>query len=136
MIRHFEYSMPKTMMLNVCKNVLEKLDYEIDVYAPESDIVITKPIKIRRIFRPYDYRIYIQITDHVEVYIALELPVENIYTILRGAEKNILESSPLGSGIIVQQAENAIPFRLQKKIFTPLGTALEKENLNSSKIGE
>ena len=48
MVREYIYEIPKSDVLEHCRDLLVKLDYEIDIYASETDILITKPIKIRR----------------------------------------------------------------------------------------
>ena len=120
MVRQFEYNMPKDELLAQCKAVLESLDYEIDIYAPESYTLITKSIQFRRILRRYNYVIYIQVTDKVDVYIAAERSIFN-----RGSE-----SSLGGTGIIIQQPENALPVRLQNRIFSPIEYGLSRKNIN------
>lgn len=119
MVRQFEYNMPKDELLAQCRAVLESLDYEIDIYAPESYALITKSIQFRRILRRYNYVIYVQVTDKVDVYIAAERSIFN-----RGSE-----SSLGGTGIIIQQPENALPVRLQNRIFSPIEYGLSRKNI-------
>ncbi len=119
MVRQYEYNMPKDQVLADCLSVLESLDYEIDIYAPESDVLTTKSIQFRRILRRYNYLIYIQVNDKVEVYIAAERSIFN-----RGSESTLG-----GSDIIIQQPENALPINLQNRIFSPIEKALKKKKI-------
>ena len=119
MVRQYAYDMPKDNVLAQCKAVLETLDYEIDIYAPESHALITKSINFRSILRRYNYLIYIQVTDNVDVYIAAERSIVN-----RGSK------SVLGlTGIIAQQPENAMPYGLQKRIFAPIDKGLKRKKI-------
>ena len=61
MVREYIYEIPKSDVLEHCRDVLVKLDYEIDIYASETDILITKPLKIRRALRRYDYIVFVQV---------------------------------------------------------------------------
>ena len=70
MVREYSYQIPKSDVLEHCRNILIKQDYDIDIYASESDILITKPIKIRRGLRRFDYTVFVQITDRIEIYVA------------------------------------------------------------------
>ena len=72
MVREYIYEIPKSDVLEHCRDVLVKLDYEIDIYASETDILITKPIKIRRVLSRYDYIVFVQVTDRIEIYVAAE----------------------------------------------------------------
>ena len=119
MVRQYAYDMPKNNVLALCKAVLEKLDYEIDIYAPESHALITKSINIRRIVRRYNYLIYIQVTDKVEVYIAAERSIVN----------RELKSALGGTDNITQQPENALPYGFQKRIFTPIEKGLKRKKI-------
>lgn len=124
MVRQFEYNMPKDEVLVQCKTLLESLDYEIDIYAPESHTLITKSIQFRRILRRYNYVIYVQVTDKVEIYIAAERSIFN-----RGSE-----SSVGGTGIIIQQPENALPIQLQERIFSPIEKGLNQKKIKRIRL--
>ena len=108
MVREYIYEIPKSDVLEHCRDILVKLDYEIDIYASETDILITKPIKIRRALRRYDYIVFVQISDRIEIYVAAE----------RSIFKRGSESTVGGSGLIEKQSEDALPFSLQKKILS------------------
>ena len=110
MVNHYSYLIPKDEVLALCKRAILKLDYDIDIYAPESNILITKSRKIRKVLRRYDYVIYIQVGDKVNVHISAERSIFN-----RGSE-----SSFGGDEIIIKQPEGLMPYSLQKKIFIPI----------------
>ena len=124
MVREYIYEIPKSDVLEHCRNILVKLDYEIDIYASETDILITKPIKIRRsILWKYDYIVFVQITDRIEIYVAAERSVFN-----RGSESTIG-----GSSLIEKQSEDALPFTLQKRILIPIHRSMIKQKFRPRK---
>ena len=77
MVNHYSYLIPKDEVLALCKRAILKLDYDIDIYAPESNILITKSRKIRKVLRRYDYVIYIQVGDKVNVHISANKNIFN-----------------------------------------------------------
>jgi len=105
MVREYIYEIPKSDVLEHCRNLLVKLDYEIDIYASETDILITKPIKIRRTLRRYDYIVFVQVTDRIEIFVAAERSVFK-----RGSESTIG-----GSSLIEKQSEDALPLLYRKE---------------------
>jgi len=124
MVREYIYEIPKSDVLEHCRDLLVKLDYEIDIYASETDILITKPIKIRRsILWKYDYIVFVQITDRIEIYVAAERSVFN-----RGSESTIG-----GSSLIKKQSEDALPFSLQKRILIPIHRSMIKQKFRPRK---
>ena len=123
MVREYIYEIPKSDVLEHCRNILVKLDYEIDIYASETDILITKPIKIRRGLGRYDYIVFVQVTDRIEIYVAAERSVFN-----RGSESTIG-----GSSLIEKQSEDALPFSLQKKILIPIHRSMIKQKFRPRK---
>ena len=123
MVREYIYEIPKSDVLEHCRDILVKLDYEIDIYASETDILITKPIKIRRALRRYDYIVFVQISDRIEIYVAAE----------RSIFKRGSESTVGGSGLIEKQSEDALPFSLQKKILIPIHKSMIKQKFHPQK---
>lgn len=123
MVREYIYEIPKSDVLEHCRDILVKLDYEIDIYASETDILITKPIKIRRALRRYDYIVFVQISDRIEIYVAAE----------RSIFKRGSESTVGGSGLIEKQSEDALPFSLQKKILIPIHRSMIKQKFRPRK---
>ena len=119
MVNYYGYDLPKTEILNICKTILINLDYEIDVFAPETNVIITKMTKIRIGLRRYDYLVYIKITDRVEIHIA--------------GERNIFgrkSESSLGRGGSFKQPQVSMPSSFQKQIFNPIKRGLKKKILD------
>ncbi|MBC8346707.1 MAG: hypothetical protein ISR82_02725 [Candidatus Marinimicrobia bacterium] len=110
MAREFQYNIPKSDVLDKCRKILVKLDYDIDIYAAESDMLITKPIQLRGALRRYDYVIYVQVSDRINIQVAAE----------RSIFKRGSQSTVGGSGQIEKQSDPAMPYRLQQKIFNPI----------------
>jgi len=123
MVREYIYEIPKSDVLEHCRDVLVKLDYEIDIYASETDILITKPIKIRRTLRRYDYIVFVQVTDRIEIFVAAE----------RSVFKRGSESIVGGSSLIGKQSEDALPFTLQKRILIPIHRSMIKQKFRPRK---
>ena len=123
MVREYIYEIPKSDVLEHCRDVLVKLDYEIDIYASETDILITKPLKIRRALRRYDYIVFVQVTDRVEIFVAAE----------RSVFKRGSESTVGGSSLIEKQSEDALPFSLQKRILIPIHRSMIKQKFRTRK---
>ena len=123
MVREYIYEIPKSDVLEHCRNLLVKLDYEIDIYASETDILITKPIKIRRVLSRYDYIVFVQVTDRIEIYVAAERSV-----FMRGSESTVG-----GSSLIEKQSEDALPFTLQKRILIPIHRSMIKQKFRPRK---
>jgi hypothetical protein len=123
MVREYSYQIPKSDVLEHCRNILIKQDYDIDIYASESDILITKPIKIRRGLRRFDYTVFVQITDRIEIYVAAE----------RSIFKRGSESTVSGSGLFAKQSEDTLPFSLQKKILIPIHKSMIKQKFRPRK---
>jgi len=123
MVREYFYEIPKSDVLEHCRDLLVKLDYEIDIYASETDILITKPLKIRRALRRYDYIVFVQVTDRVEIFVAAE----------RSIFKRGSESTVGGSSLIEKQSEDALPFTLQKRILIPIHKSMIKQKFRPRK---
>ena len=123
MNRGYDYSVKKYEALEICKSILEELEYEIDIYAPESYILTTKPIQLRKVIRKYDYIIYLNVSDRINIHISAE---RNIFN--RGSE-----SSLGGSSIIIKQTETYLPLSIQKKIFDPINNKLIIHNFRQIK---
>jgi len=123
MVREYFYEIPKSDVLEHCRDLLVKLDYEIDIYASETDILITKPLKIRRALRRYDYIVFVQVTDRVEIFVAAE----------RSVFKRGSESTVGGSSLIEKQSEDALPFTLQKRILIPIHKSMIKQKFRPRK---
>ena len=110
MNRGYDYSVKKYEALEICKNILQQLDYEIDIYAPESYMLTTKPTHLRKVLRKYDYIIYLDVSDRINIHISAE---RNIFN--RGSESTIG-----GKKMVIQQVETFLPNSIQKNIFDPI----------------
>ena len=126
MAREYQYSIQKSDALAKCHDILTKLDYEIDIYSQKSHILMTKPIRIKRTLRRYDYVVYIHITDRIKVHISAE----------RSIFRRSSESSIGGGGLIEIQPESNMPYNLQNRIFTPIHKALKSEKFNLFEINK
>ena len=116
-IQHFDYNLERSVVLLDCRNILNELEYEIDIFSPESFALSTKSIRIRNALRRYDYVLFFKISDYIEIHLAAK---KNIFN--RGSESN------LGSGgFILKQPESFMPLSLQKKIYQPLYKELNKK---------
>jgi len=116
MAREYHYSIPKSEVLEKCRKLLVKLDYDIDIFAAESHMLITKPVKLGGALRRYDYVVYVQVSDRINLQVAAE----------RSIFKRESQSSVGGSGQIEIQPEATMPYRLQKKIFDPIYNGMIK----------
>ena len=123
MVRGYDYSINKYETLEICKTILEELEYEIDIYAPESYILTTKPTRLRKVLRKYNYIIYVQVSDRINIHISAERSIFN-----RGSESSIG-----GSSITIKQTETYLPLSIQKKIFNPINNKLINHNFTQIK---
>ena len=128
MVREYIYEIPKSDVLEHCRDLLVKLDYEIDIYASETDILITKPIKIRRVLSRYDYIVFVQVTDRIEIYVVAESGWEESIFFKRGSESTVG-----GSSLNEKQSEDALPFSLQKRILIPIHRSMIKQKFRPRK---
>jgi len=128
MVREYIYEIPKSDVLEHCRDLLVKLDYEIDIYASETDILITKPRKIRRVLSRYDYIVFVQVTDRIEIYVAAESGWEESIFFKRGSESTVG-----GSSLIEKQSEDALSFSLQKRILIPIHRSMIKQKFRPRK---
>ena len=128
MVREYIYEIPKSDVLEHCRDLLVKLDYEIDIYASETDILITKPIKIRRVLSRYDYIVFVQVTDRIEIYVAAESGWEESIFFKPGSKSTVG-----GSSLNEKQSEDALPFSLQKRILIPIHRSMIKQKFRPRK---
>jgi hypothetical protein len=117
MVNYYNYDMPKIEVINLCKTILLNLDYEIDIYAPETNVIATKSKKLKKLLIGYNYIVYIKVTDKVEVYLASE---RNIF--MRGSESSI------GGGELTTMDPN-MPYSVQKLIFNTIRREFERKNI-------
>ena len=135
-VNYYDYNIPKENVLRICMNSLIKLGYEIDIFAPESNLLITKSTKLRKVRRRYDYIIYLQITDNVELHIARQKRTWPVIKIFRYFKSKILRSifGRSSNKRIIEQSESNMPDRLQRIIFDPIRTSFERNNIKLIKI--
>ena len=123
MNKTYDFKKTKLEVLKICKDILQDLDYEIDIYAPESFMLTTKSTRLRRVLRRFDYVIYLEVSDRIEVHISAERSIFN-----RGSESSIG-----GEGIILKQVETHMPYSIQKKIFERINSKLLENNFEQKK---
>ena len=116
MVNYYNYDLPKSEALDLCKTILTNLNYDINIFAPETNIIITKPAKLWKILRRYDYIIYIKVTDKIEIYIDGG----------RKINKDI-------NGHIIE-GKSSLPYSLQKSIFMQIKKEFERKNIRRFKL--
>lgn len=124
MVRFHDYYQPKDKILNQCRDILLSLDYEIDMFSSESYSLTTKSMRVRKTLRRYDYVLFVQITDKVEVHISAKRSIFR-----RGSESNIGKYD-----IILEQTEDRLPIEIQRKIFKPIQNEFQKNFNRINKI--
>ena len=124
MVRFHEYYQPKDKILTQCREILLSLDYEIDMFSTESYSLTTKSMRVRKTLRRYDYVLFVQITDKVEVHISAKRSIFR-----RGSESNIGKYD-----IILEQTEDRLPVEIQRKIFKPIQNEFQKNFNRINKI--
>ena len=110
MVRTFEFDGTKEETLDTCKSIILGLDYDLDILAPETFLLVTVPKRLGRTLRHYDYSVVIYVTDRIQVYIAAERSIFK-----RGSELSIG-----GEGLVEKQREDTLPLVLQEKVFSPI----------------
>ena len=73
-------------------------------------MLTTKPTQLRKVLRKYDYIIYVQVSDRINIHISAERSIFN-----RGSESSIG-----GSSMTIKQTETYLPASIQMKIFEPI----------------
>ncbi|MEL1228617.1 MAG: hypothetical protein VW833_02265 [Candidatus Neomarinimicrobiota bacterium] len=124
MVRFHDYYQPKDKILNQCRDILLSLDYEIDMFSSESYSLTTKSMRVKKTLRRYDYVLFVQITDKVEVHISAKRSIFR-----RGSESNIGKYD-----IILEQTEDRLPIEIQRKIFKPIQNEFQKNFNRINKI--
>jgi hypothetical protein len=116
MVRYFNFDGEKSPALKETKQILESLGYSVDVFAPESNFLVTKATQLKRDIRRYDYSLAVYITDMIQIHIIAEK-----YVFKRSSE------SSLGGGedITEKQISDRLPYEIQQKVFGPIIKALD-----------
>ena len=73
MVHYSNYYISKDKVLNEVRTGLQSLDYEIDMYAPETYALSTKPVKIKGEASKYNYTLFVKISDRIEIYISAKI---------------------------------------------------------------
>ncbi len=116
--KEFSYEIPKDEVLDRCKSILISLNYDIDLYAPESALLVTQKKRLKHSFRRYDYAVVVIVSDRIEVFLSVEKWVFN-----RGSEL-----STSGERMYRVQREDILPEKLQNQVFQPIIQAFQNEN--------
>ncbi len=112
----FEYDQPTDQILEECKNLLENTGYEIEVYAPESNIVVSEVSEIKYLLRRYDYQVIIMVSDRIQVFLSA---TKFVYK--RGSELSLF-----GKQMVDYDVEDRLPLKAQEKIMQPLNVELQR----------
>jgi len=116
MVRYFNYTGNPAEVVAMCKSVLDSLQYEIEIYAPESRVIVTVPQVVKKDFRRYSYSVVIQVEDLIKVIL-----VSKRHIFKRGSELSLG-----GKELTEMQVTDKLPYSIQQKIFWPLATEFKK----------
>jgi len=111
----YDYPGSKSETLDICKTVLEDLGYSIDIYAPESQFLVTDTRAARYFIRQYQYSVIIGVADQVNIYL----------TASKDIFKRSSQVSLFGSTMLNSEAEDKLPKFLQDKIIFPINARLK-----------
>jgi len=126
LVRYYSYDGSSIEAGKVCYQILEGLDYTIDIYDPEGGIIITTPLNFRADIRQFDYSVIVRIQDVIEVYLVVK---KSIF-------KRSSDLSIGGKDLVDQQVSDSMPFRMQKKIFTELTNEFNQAGFNNFNRGK
>ena len=120
MVRNFRYDSSQLKAMEISRQVLENLGYDIEFYTKESYLIKTTVAPIKKDLRRYDYAIAVIVEDHVQVYIIAQKQIFK-----RGSETTI------GGGKSITEADivDWLPYSIQQKIFWPLIEEFSKYGL-------
>ena len=116
MVLNFKYEGTVRDVMPVVKEYLERKNYDIIHYAPESGYILT------------DYRLFRLNTG--KVYLSLSVNINDLVVVL-GMGKYEIVTSGIGNSddMLKMKAVDKLPYRLQKKIFLPIIKGLEQKGL-------
>lgn len=120
MVRYFHFEGEKSAALDETRNVLESLGYDMDVFAPESNFLVTKPSQLKRDIRRYDYALAVYVSDMIQIHIIAEK-----YVFKRGSESSLGG----GKGITEKQTSDRLPYEIQQKVFWPVISGLKEKGI-------
>ncbi|MFH1851489.1 MAG: hypothetical protein ABIA75_04025 [Candidatus Neomarinimicrobiota bacterium] len=106
----FDYPGYQAAALTTTKQVLEDLGYQIDVYAPESNLIATGLQSAKYSLRRYDYVLIVRVADRIEVFISAQ---QFIYK--RGSELSLF-----GKSMVDTDVQDRLPLALQGRIMEPV----------------
>ncbi len=115
----YDFSGTPSATLITCKEVLEDLGYELDVYAPESNLLVTVSRPAKYYFQRFDYTLVINVTDRVYIYATAEK-----YVFKRGSQWAVL-----GKEMLAVEAQDKLPVKLQNRIIAPVHIGLKQSGL-------
>ena len=118
----YDYPGSKSETLDICKTTLEELGYSIDIYAPESQFLVTEARAARYFMRQYQYSVIIGVTDEVNIYL----------TASKDIFKRSSQVSLFGSTMLNSEAEDKLPKKLQDKIIFPINAQLKSFAIEQS----
>ena len=130
MVHYSNYYISKDKVLNEVRTALQSLDYEIDMYAPETYALSTKPVKIKGEASKYNYTLFVKISDRIEIYISAKIIIYKRNSQSNFGKKNvgrrlkIFETKEYVQ--IIQKNEDKMHRSVQKKIFKPIHKELNK----------
>jgi len=116
MVRYVDYQGSPREILEKSKQLLDSLDYEIDWYTPEGNILLTKPTNVKQDIRQYQYVVIVHVEDVVEIVLYAQ----------RTIFKRSSEWSIGGKELTTLEEKDRIPYGLQQKIFFPILDEYEK----------
>ena len=113
---NFQYDGSIKDVMPIIKSYLEKEEYDIIHYAPESGFILT------------DYKLFKLNTG--KVYLSLSININDLVVIV-GMGKYEIVTSGIGNpdDILKMKSVDKLPYRLQKKIFLPIIGGLEDRGL-------
>ena len=116
MVLNFKYEGTVRDVMPVVKEYLERKNYDIIHYAPESGYILT------------DYQLFRLNTG--KVYLSLSVNINDLVVVL-GMGKYEIVTSGIGNSddMLKMKAVDKLPYRLQKKIFLPIIKGLEQKGL-------
>jgi hypothetical protein len=121
MVRFFHFDGEKRFALDETRNVLESLGYDVDVFAPESDFLVTKVTQLKRDIRRYDYALAVYVSDMIQIHIIAEK-----YVFKRASESSLGG----GEGITEKQTSDRLPYEIQQKVFLPIIQGLKAKGIH------
>lgn len=115
MVRMYNYSIPQNEVLPVCQQALSKLGYEVEIYAPLDNHLVTETRIVKKLLRRIHYVVYVKVEDRIAVYVYAETR-----TFKRASELGIMA----GDLTQLEASENLV-LGFQNEIFDPISVEFE-----------